>query len=105
MRSYEEYQWEWLKSFELYELWKREDFHLLLERESKSVRYVLHFVWDCLNMAEAAKSDGDEDNMKEFLELARKYFTWIAHEIKNPNVVKLLVERFEELDGKKEGRE
>ena len=105
MSSYGEYQWEWLKSFELYELWKREDFHLLIEKESKAVRYVLHFVWDCLNRAESYKKDNNNLFWEDFLEIARKYFTWIAHEIKNPNVVKLLVERFDELDGKKEGKE
>ena len=105
MGSYEEYQWEWLKSFELYELWKREDFHLLLEKEPKAVRYVLHFIWDCLNRVESYKKDGNNLFWEDFLELARKYFTWIAHEIKNPNVVKLLVDWFEELDGKKEGEE
>ena len=104
MSSYAEYQWEWLKSIELYELWKREDFYLLLERESKAVRYAMHFIWECLNKAESYKKDNNFF-WEDFLELARKYFTWIAHEIKNPNVVKLVVQRFEELDGKKEGEE
>jgi len=96
MRSYEEYQWEWLKAIELYEQWKRDDFYMLLERESKAVRYVLHFIWDCLGKVEKAKKDGS--NWREFFELAKKYFTWIIPEVKNPNLLKLIVDRFKDFE-------
>jgi len=98
---YEEWQWEWLRAFELYESWNRDDIPLLIEKEPKSVRYVLHFVWDCLRKAQIY--DGETRDV--LYTLAKKYFTWIVNEIKNPRLGELIAEMFEELERKYEAEE
>ena len=90
--SYIEYKLEILKSRELYYMWNYDDFHWLIEGEPKSVRYVLHVVWDLLNTIEV-----ENNAVKEvLLDKAWKFFTFVRGEVRNPKLRSLIEDRFKE---------
>ena len=91
MKSYAEYQWDILKSIELYHSWNYDDFHWLVEGKPKAVRYMLHVIWDLLDSAEMAE---DEKVRKVLLDKALKFFTFVAGEIDDVRLLNLIVERF-----------
>jgi len=97
MKSYAEYQWDILKSIELYHSWNFDDFYWLVEGQPKAVRYMLYAIWDLLDSAETAE---DEKVKEALVEKALKFFTFIAGEITDARLLKLFVERF-----KKNGKE